>query len=113
MADRALGKLLAKSKSIRRARKGSVDGSSSIASDDAHLSLSSLSQAPSTFGRFSQQFSSHFHSEGHEAHNPAADTAVDDTRFSSVIILAHEGKEEGESTSLVSYDSEETDLLDR
>lgn len=95
MADRALGKLLAKSKSIRRGRKGSVDGNSSIGSDEARLSSSSISHAPTTVGRFSQQFPS-----------PSQFGGTDATGLSP---YESKGYDE-ESTSLLSYDSEGTDL---
>lgn len=98
MADKGLGKLLAKS--IRRSRKGSIDGSSSTASDDiAHLS----SRDTSSLGRFTQPSSQS--TAPFEPHSEHKDTSI---------VIHPPGEEdeearshEDEATSLVSYDSED------
>lgn len=116
MADRTLGKLLAKSKSIRRNRKGSVGANSnlSVGSDDT----ASISRGVSSLSRFTHHYHSQSQSqstaqsEAHEAYE-ADQSAVwpDGEGAQSITIqVPAGGKEDGDSTSLVSYDSEDTDL---
>lgn len=112
MADNktlGLGKLIAKSKSIRRSRRGSVDfndGNSSIGSDDAH----SISRDhSSSLSRFSNHFSLHSHSHS-QSHAEAP--SIDDENKSIVIHVPTGSKEkdDDEDTSLVSYDSEDFEV---
>lgn len=97
MADKTLGlgKLLSKSRSIGRSRKGSV-GSSSIASDD----VASISRGTSGLSRLSHAFHSAVPSQWHES---------DDSQSVITTRPPEEGEagQDGESTSLVSYDSED------
>lgn len=100
MADKTLGlgKLIAKSKSIRRSRRGSVDfndGNSSIGSDDMHH----VSRDHSSLSRFAHHFT---------AHSQAHTTDSDDSRSIVTHVPAADEKEAEESTSsLVSYDSDD------
>lgn len=112
MSDKSLGlgKLLAKSKStIRRARKGSIDGSNSIDSDDATTSSPSFSRDHSSFSRMSQPVL-----DSHDFHSGPWTGSGDN---SSIVIRvpAVGEKDEGEesTTSLVSsvYDPEDPELL--
>lgn len=112
MADKSLGlgKLLAKSKStMRRARKGSIDGSNSIDSDDA--------TGPSVFSRGRSSVS-------HMSSQPVLDSNESDSNpwtgggDNGTIIIrmpsVGDTKDAEESTtSLVSsvYDSEDPELL--
>lgn len=100
MADKTLGlgKLMAKSKSIRR-RRGSVDfneSRTSFGSDDAH-DHSSLS-------RFAHHFTSHNHHHHSHAH-PDAPTEITTDSDQKQPVAIHM-KDDSEDTSLVSYDSE-------
>lgn len=109
MADKTLGlgKLIAKSKSIRRSRRGSVDfndGNSSVGSDDAH----STTHERSSLSRFAHHFHSHPQSDDTDA--PRSQTAESDDSKSIVIHVPTGSKEDDESNSLVSYDSEEFDV---
>lgn len=79
-----------------------VDGNSSTASDD----VTSISRGVSSLSRFSHQSKS---PEQSELHDGAAWTESDDAK-SIVIRVPARGTEDGDSTSLVSYDSEEPDL---
>lgn len=99
MSDKStgLGKLLAKSKStIRRARRGSVDGSNSIDSDDATTSSQSFPRGRSSVSHVSQSV----------LDSDSADKGP-------IIIRVGDEKEEDSTTSLVSsgYDSEDAELL--
>lgn len=110
MADKTLGKLLAKSKSLRRNRKGSVGANSSVSvgSDDT----ASILRGVSSLSRFSghsrsrSQSQSTAQSEAHEAYQGAAWPDSDDAHSITIRV----GKEDEESTSVVSYDSEDADL---
>lgn len=121
MADNTLGKLLAKSKSIRRSRKGSVgaNSSTSVGSDDTASippGLSSLSRlahrvhSPSRSRSRSQSLSQPAApSEPHDLFKNTVWTDSDNTQTTTIEISGG-GKEDAESTSLISYDSEEADL---
>lgn len=125
MADKALGKLLAKSKSIRRNRKGSVDGSNSLAgSVGSDVTSNSISRDPSSLSRpstshYSQsQSQSHFlsqselRSEAHEGPWTESDDASLTRGRGRVLADMERGRRaDEESTSLVSEDSEDPDLL--
>lgn len=110
MADKALGKLLAKSKSIRRNRKGSVGGQSnsnlSVGSDDT-ASISRGVSSLSRFSRHSRSVSRARSTTQTDAHLGAAWPESDDGH--SIVIHVPDGKEDEEATSLVSYDSDDVD----
>lgn len=119
MADKSLGlgKLLAKSKStIRRARRGSVDGSNSVESDDATTSSLSFARGPSSVSHMSQPLLDSHALHGHRGvPGPGGGGGGDD---SSIIIhppaVGDDGDGDGgeSATSLVSsvYDSEDPEL---
>lgn len=104
MADRTLGKLLRKSRSLRRGR-GSVDAgaaerdadSSSIGSDSATASLSRGRSRRSSVRR------SH-------TSEVLGDSHVDDGSPQVVIHIPADKEVEEEHPSLTSYDSEDPDL---
>lgn len=116
MADKTLGlgKLIAKSKSIRRSRRGSVDfndGNSSIGSDDGH----STSRERSSLSRFAHHFHRHSQSDDDDDgddddDDPTSQTAERDDNKSIVIHVPTGSKEDDENTSLVSYDSEDFEV---
>lgn len=116
MADKALGKLLAKSKSIRRNRKGSVGGQSnsnlSIGSDDT-ASISRGVSSLSRFSRHSRSVSRARSTTQSDAHLgaawPESDDGHDGHDGHSIVIHVPDGKEDEEATSLVSYDSDDVD----
>lgn len=111
MADktRGLGKLMAKSRSMRRSRRGSVDvdvdvdvhdGAGSVGSDDGHAISRDSSSGLS-------RLSHHFRL----SHAPsAASNASDDNRSVVIHVPAGPKDDDEERTSLVSYDSDDLDV---